>query len=328
MKDYYNEREFRMVAIGGGTGLPAVLSGLKKYHGSIVRDLAALVTVADDGGSSGRLRDEYQILAPGDIRNCLISMAEAEPLMADLFRYRFEGKGELGGHNFGNLLLTALTHITGDFLHAIQYSSKILAVKGSIFPSTLQNVQLCAELEDGAFVYGESNISKSKKRIKKVSLLPQNCTALSDVVDAIKNADAIILGPGSLYTSIIPNLLVREITDSIISSRAQKIFVCNIMTQPGETTGYTVCDHIDSIISHSSVKVIDKVLVNSKPVSGKLLKKYEKEGASQVKLDMDRVTAHGIKVIEEDLLREGDVVRHDPEKLAKKLLDIISGEVS
>ncbi len=312
----------RLVAIGGGTGLSTLLSGLKKFVGSKIADLSAIVAVSDDGGSSGRLRNEFQILPPGDIRNCIVALSEDSHLISKLFQYRFRGNGELGGHSFGNLFLIALTEITGDFAQAIKLSSEILASKGHIYPATLSDVRLAAELQDNSIVEGETNISKVGSRIRRLRLKPENCAALPEALEAIDKANIITVGPGSLYTSILPPLLIDQIAEAIRSSRAIKIFVSNLMTQPGETDGYSVKKHLQVIYEHVPQVSFDYVVLNTRPISRAQAENYAKEGAEQIgvkEFDLDEFLTNA-KVIREDLLDEGEKVRHNPEKLAKTIL--------
>ncbi|MGB9813684.1 MAG: gluconeogenesis factor YvcK family protein [Thermovenabulum sp.] len=309
----------KVVAIGGGTGLPALLRGLKYY----TKDITAIVTVADDGGSSGRLRDELKMPPPGDIRNCLLALANTEPLMEKLFQYRFD-TGFLKGHSFGNLFLAALTEVLGDFELAIKESSKVLAVSGQVIPSTLDDVTLMAEYEDGSVAIGESLIPRINRKIKRVKLIPEDARPLTEAIEAIKKADAIIIGPGSLYTSIIPNLLIKEIKEAIENSGAKKIFVVNIMTQPGETDNYTAYDHIKAIIDHAGEKVIEYVLVNVEKIPEKLLKKYKDEGSIPVLVDEEKIISVGYKIIKSEVLSFNEVIRHDSEKLAREIMNLFS----
>ena len=268
----------RVVVIGGGTGMPVLLRGLKE----LTSNLTAIVTVADDGGSSGRLRGELGILPPGDIRNCLIALATTEPLLEQLFQYRFNTDSQLDGHSFGNLFIAAMSEITGDFEAAVKESSKVLAVRGRVLPVTLDNIGLGAELVDGRVVYGESNITADPVAIKKVHILPADVTPLPEALLALQEADAIVLGPGSLYTSVIPNLLVPGIAQAIADSNATKIYACNVMTQPGETTGYTASDHLRAILQHTTPELVDYVLVNTAAIEPALLQRYQAEGAEPV----------------------------------------------
>ncbi len=309
----------RVVAVGGGTGLPATLRGLKNYTANI----AAIVTVADDGGSSGRLRTQYGILPPGDIRNCLIALADIEPLMERLFQYRFTSGEGLAGHPFGNLFLLAMTETTGDFYQAVKAASEVLAVRGRVLPSTLDQVVLRAELADGRMVSGESAIGKAGSPIRRVFLDPAvpegGIRPLDDVLAAIAEAELIVLGPGSLYTSIMPNLLVPGVADAIRRSPALKIYVCNIMTEPGETDGFKVSDHMKALIEHGGSGLFDVCLVNTRQVPERLRSRYREEGAEPVVLD-PAAYRMGVQVVARDLIRvEGDYVRHDPEKLAQAI---------
>ena len=316
----------RVVALGGGTGLPQVLTGLKRYLGGKVESLTAVVTVADEGGSSGRLREEFHVLPPGDIRNCLVALAEVEPLMGQLFQYRFGGAGTLAGHNFGNLFLTALTHVTGDFLSAIRVSSKVLAVRGTILPSTLENVRLGAELADGSVVMGEGTIGASRKAIRRVFLEPRNCRPLPEVLEAIDRAHLVVLGPGSLYTSLLPNLLVPGVADALQGSPALKVLIANLMTEPGETDRYTLADHVAAIVEHAGTGVVDALLINQRPVNARTLKRYAAAGAHPVAQDLERISPWGVSVHEADLVRATEMVRHHPQKLGRALLGLLGEE--
>ncbi len=318
----------RVVAMGGGTGLPIVLAGLKRFLGGRLGELTAIVTVTDDGGSSGRLRDELQILPPGDIRNCMVALAEVEPLMAQLFQHRFGGSGELAGHSFGNLFLAALADVTGDFLQAIRVSSKVLAVRGTILPSTLENVQLSAELEDGTVVTGESQIAKAGRRIRRVMLKPPDCHPLPEVLEAIDQAHAIVLAPGSLYTSLIPNLLVRGMSDALRNASALKLYVTNLMTEPGETDDHSLSAHMDALFAHGGTGIIEGVVVNRQPLRPTVIERYRAAGAAPVELDLERVRALGIWVVEEELIGSGEVARHHPQKLGKLLMGLLDGSVA
>lgn len=275
----------KIVAIGGGTGLSMLLKGIKH----ITNNITAVVTVGDDGGSSGRLREEMGVLPPGDIRNCIAALADDEDLVTKLFQYRFKTGEGLEGHSFGNLFLTALCSITGDMVRAVKESSNVLSIRGRVLPSTLDDMKLVAEMEDGRIIHGESNIPEAHGKIKRLFTDPQNCKALDDVITAIKDAELIILGPGSLYTSVIPNLLIQEISHEIAKSNAKKIYVCNIMTQPGETDGYSVSDHINALMQHAgSRKIVDAVLVNDFMPSN-LAQKYQMSGSYPVKLDFENL---------------------------------------
>jgi len=308
----------KVVCLGGGTGLPNLLRGLKLY----TDNLTAIVTVADDGGSSGILRDELHIPAPGDIRNCLCALACTEPLMEELFQYRFSC-GSLKGHSFGNLLLAAMTEILGNFELAIKESSKVLAVKGRVLPSTSENVVLEAVYDDGEIACGESHIPNSRKRISRVMLKPSDAKPSEEAIEAIKQADAIILSPGSLYTSLIPNLLVKDISSAISESKARKIYVVNVMTQPGETDGYKASDHVRAVIKHSCSAVMDYVIINSGQIPDYLLSRYLQDGSKPVECDSEVIEAMGYKTVTAPVINPTDVVRHSPELLAEVVMKII-----
>lgn len=316
-----------LVAIGGGTGLSTLLAGLKKRvgksaEGTWIDNLCAIVTVSDDGGSSGRLRDELQMLPPGDIRNCMIALSEDSSLLAKLFRHRFRGDGELGGHSFGNLFLAAMTEVTGDFTEAIRLSSEILASKGHIFPATISDVRLVAELEDGSVVSGETQISKSFQPIRRLRLEPERCLPLPQVLKAIRGADVITVGPGSLYTSILPNLLVAQVAKVIGQSQATKIFVNNLMTQPGETDGFTARAHLETIRKYAPEIHFDFVIVNDRRINEEQAQLYAAEGACQIGIDdpIDDVVDQTTEIVRADLLDGGEKVRHNSERLAEVVL--------
>lgn len=319
----------RVVALGGGTGLSTVLRGLKEYVAARrpekkrrpIADLAAVVTVMDDGGSSGRLRREYSVLPPGDIRNCMVALSKDEHLLTHLFKYRFPGSSGLGGHSFGNLFLTALTNVTGDFPEAIRVSSQVLAIRGRIFPSTEQNVTLEARLEDGTVVEGESNISKSRQRIECVRLVPRRVRPFQEVLRAIREADLVLVGPGSLYTSIIPNLLIEGVVDAISRSSATCVYIANLMTQPGETQHYSVADHVRAIYEHTRRKIFDFVIINRAAVAPRLRRQYAAQGAEQVQPSYSELEDMGLKYVVGDLLQEDGVVRHDQTRLTRLLLN-------
>jgi uncharacterized cofD-like protein len=283
--------------------------------------LAAVVTVTDDGGSSGRLRREYRVLPPGDIRNCMVALSQDEHLLGRLFQYRFPAGRGLAGHSFGNLFLTALTNVTGDFSKAVQVSAQVLAIRGRIFPSTAQNVTLEAQLEDGTVVAGETKISRSRKRISRVRLVPRRVRPVPDVLKALREADLILVGPGSLYTSIIPNLLVGQIAEVIAHSKATRVYIANLMTQPGETQHYSIADHIRAIYEHTRAGLFDFVVINRKNVSPKLLRRYRSQGAEPVQPALDEIKRMGLQYVLGDLLQEGAVVRHDQARLTRILLD-------
>jgi uncharacterized cofD-like protein len=309
----------KIVVVGGGTGLSTLLRGLKVYSAHIT----AIVTVADDGGSSGRLRREIGVLPPGDIRSCLAALADEEKLLTELFQYRFEAGDGLVGHSFGNLFLTAMSEITGDLEQAIAASSQVLAVKGRVLPATLADVRLWAKLADGRHIEGESKISKAGGQIVKIGCTPSRPSALPAAIEAIQEADYIILGPGSLYTSIIPNVLVPEITEAIAASQAPRIYVCNIMTQPGETQGYGVSDHIHAIDNACGKQLFDAVLVYTKLPSPISLQRYAKENSHPVFFDQEAVSKLGRRVVRANVMdedKETGYVRHHPERLAWALL--------
>ena len=322
-------RSVRVVALGGGTGLSMVLRGLKEYVASSkkeqvgrpISDLAAIVTVTDDGGSSGRLRREYRVLPPGDIRNCMVALSKDEHLLGKLFQYRFPAGRGLAGHSFGNLFLTALTNVTGDFPEAVRVSARVLAIRGRIFPSTAQNVTLEAELEDGKTVHGETNISRSRKSIREVRLVPRRVRPLPEVLEAIASADLILVGPGSLYTSIIPNLLIQKVAQAIKRSRATCVYIANLMTQPGETQHYSVADHVRAIYEHTGKDLFDFVVINRSRVPSSLLRRYRAQSAEPVDPSFDKLDRMKLRYVTGDLLNHRGVVRHDQRRLARLLLD-------
>jgi uncharacterized cofD-like protein len=319
----------KLVAIGGGTGLSTLLAGLKRLVGKTeeelwIESLSAIVTVSDDGGSSGRLRDELQMLPPGDIRNCMIALSEDSTLLSRLFRYRFRGDGELGGHSFGNLFLAALTEMEGNFTEAIRLSSEVLASKGHIYPATISDVHLIAELEDGTVVRGETQISASKAPIRRLLLEPEQCLPLPQVLKAIRDADIITVGPGSLYTSILPNLLVAQVARVIGQTRATKIFVNNLMTQPGETDGYSAREHIETIKKYAPEIHFDFVVVNNRRISSEQAERYAAEGAYQIGIDdnhIDDALDQATEIVYADLLYDGEKVRHNSDRLAQVVLN-------
>ena len=321
LENLYRRRKLnrgpKIVAVGGGTGLSMLLRGIK----NITNNVTAVVTVGDDGGSSGRLREEMGVLPPGDIRNCIAALADDEDLVTKLFQYRFKTGEGLEGHSFGNLFLTALCAITGDMVRAVKESSNVLSIRGRVLPSTLDDMKLVAEMQDGRIIHGESNIPEAHGKIKRLFTDPQDCRALPDVISAIRDAELIILGPGSLYTSVIPNLLIREIAHEIAKSSAKKIYVCNIMTQPGETDGYSVCDHINAIMKHAGSKnVIDAVLVNDFMPSN-LAKKYQIAGSYPVKLDFENLKKLGVKLVTRKLIEDSKegLVRHSSHRVARAI---------
>lgn len=320
----------RVVAIGGGTGLSALLRGLKRHRpeahpsGSLptIDSITAIVTVTDEGGSSGRLRRDFRMLPPGDIRNCLVALAGDETLFAKLFNYRFRSGGGLRGHNFGNLFLTALTHVTRDFGKALRLTSEILAVRGEIFPSTLSDVHLKAKLADGRIIYGESRITRTHVPIARLSIIPSRCRPLPEALAAIRAADLITLGPGSLYTSLIPNLLVKDIASEIARSKALRVYIGNLMTQPGETRRYTQADHLAALQQHAGHRVFDVMVLNSSPISASMRKRYAAYRAEPVMNDIERVERLGVCAVEANLLAADHVARHDPARVARLLLEL------
>lgn len=310
----------KIVIMGGGTGLSVLLRGLKTYP----VDITAIVTVADDGGSSGRLRDELKIPPPGDIRNVLVALSDVEPLVEALFQHRFTSGEGLTGHALGNLLLAGMTSITGDFFHAITETSKVLNVRGRVLPAANQSVVLHAELEDGQMVSGESKIPYYGKKIKRVFLTPGEVEPLHETLMEIHKADLLVFGPGSLYTSILPNLMVKKIGEAVLQAKAKKAYVCNVMTQAGETMGYTAFDHVQALHDHLGEAFIDTAIVNDKPIPFQLLGRYAKEMSGPVAIDEERFSAHNIKLIKGCLAKYDDkVVRHDTIKLASILHSLI-----
>jgi uncharacterized cofD-like protein len=312
----------KIVVIGGGTGLSVLLHGIKEYTSNIT----AVVTVADDGGSSGRLRQQFDILAPGDIRNCLVALANEETMMRELFQYRFSQETEFSGHSFGNLFITAMTQVTGDFEQAIRESSKVLSIRGRVLPSTLEKVTLVAEHQDGRLTEGEAQIPKTGSPIRKIFIKPQGASGAPDAIHAIQEAELIILGPGSLYTSIIPNLLIKDIHDAQLTSRVSKIYVCNIMTQRGETDGFKASDHVKELVRHTHEKVLDSCIINVGTIPAAILEKYARENSVPVAADSQAIKDFGYGVIEEDLVSATDHIRHDSNKLAKIIADLLNLE--
>lgn len=351
----------RVVAIGGGTGLSTLLRGLKHYvpapaasrratdttartqpqsspqpssppHPCFIRDLAAIVTVTDDGGSSGRLREDFKMLPPGDVRNCMVALSEDEHLLAKLFQFRFD-QGDLQGHSFGNLFVAALSHITGDFAQAVQMSSQILATRGRIYPATNVNVTLAARMDDRSLVSGETNITASPHRIVELMLLPADAKPLPGALDAIANADLITIGPGSLYTSLITNLLVRGIPEAIAASKATRVYVGNLMTQANESLGLTASQHIEKILQHCGAngggekhfeypRIFDYALINTAPISPTLLQQYALEGQAPIEPDLDRIRALGVEPIPGNFVHEGKLLRHDHDRVTDALLKL------
>lgn len=313
----------KIVIIGGGTGLPVLLRGLKQYP----VDITAIVTVADDGGSSGRLRDHLDIPPPGDVRNVLAALSDVEPLVEQMFQHRFNQSNELSGHSLGNLILAAMTSITGDFMHAIREMSKVLNVRGKVLPAANQSVVLNAELEDGTIVAGESKIPYSGKKIKRVFLSPGDVQPLSETIWAIRQADLIVVGPGSLYTSILPNLLVPSLGREVCEARAKKVYVCNLMTQAGETLNYSASDHVRAIYDHLGCAFLDTILVNGEEVPPQMKLRYKEELAQPVHFDVARLLELGLDVVQEQIMTfEEEYIRHDTQKVANILYKMLQDE--
>lgn len=317
----YLKRGPKLVVIGGGTGPANLLRGLKEYTSNIT----AVVTVADDGGSSGKLRGELGMPPPGDIRNCLVALADTEPLLETLFQYRFSGGDSLGGHSFGNLFLAAMSQILG-FTQGIKASGKVLAIRGKVLPVTEENVKLKALGDNGQEVWGESNIGRTAIPIRRLELVPAEAMALPEVLEDIAAADAIVLGPGSLYTSLLPNLLVGGVAQAIAASKAVKIFVCNIMTQVQETRSHSAAQHLEVIYQHVGPRLFDYIIVNTGAIGPELLQRYAEEGAEPVLVDWERLRKLGVKILTADLLQPGQVAWHNPQALAKLVLSIIASQ--
>jgi uncharacterized cofD-like protein len=332
----------RVVAIGGGTGLSTLLRGLKRYvaapsasgaaldpacpdHPCLIRDLAAVVTVTDDGGSSGRLREDLKMLPPGDVRNCMVALSEDELLLSRLFRHRFD-QGDLQGHSFGNLFVAALTEITGDFAQAVQMASQVLATRGRIYPATNSNVTLSAEMDDGSVVRGETNITASQHRIVELMLEPPSAEPLPETLEAIAQADLITLGPGSLYTSLITNLLVRGIPEALAAAKATRVYVCNLMTQANESLGLSASQHIEKILEHAGAPIFDYALINTAPISPTLLDRYARGGQKPIEADLERIRSLGVEPITGNFVCPskfaGDVLRHDHDRVTERLLEL------
>jgi len=336
----------RVVAIGGGTGLSTLLRGLKRYvapptgssprpsssdpepacldHPCLIRDLAAVVTVTDDGGSSGRLREDLKMLPPGDVRNCMVALSEDELLLSRLFRHRFD-QGDLQGHSFGNLFVAALTEITGDFAQAVQMASQVLATRGRIYPATNSNVTLSAEMDDGSVVHGETNITASRQRIVELMLEPPSAEPLPETLEAIAQADLITLGPGSLYTSLITNLLVRGIPEALAGAMATRVYVCNLMTQANESLGLSASQHIEKILEHAGAlkePIFDYALINTAPISPTLLDRYARGGQKPIEADLDRIRSLGVEPIVGNFVHEGGVLRHDHDRVTERLMEL------
>ncbi len=329
------ERGVRVVAIGGGTGLSTLLKGLKRFvlwpteippdpDSPCIRDLSAVVTVSDDGGSSGRLRKELNMLPPGDIRNCIVALSEDEALLSKLFRHRFEKGSGLEGHSFGNLFLAALTSLTSDFSEAVRLSSEILLTRGHIYPATTSSIELETLMEDGTRVRGETQITASKGRIKELFLVPPDVGPMPQTLEAIASADMITIGPGSLFTSLIPNLLVRGIAQAIVESPATKVYICNLMTQTNESLGLTAADHIRALNSHAQKQIFDYALINETPASDELKAKYAGEGACQIVNDLEAIEALGVIPVLGDYLEEAGVARHNTARVARDLMHLVA----
>jgi uncharacterized cofD-like protein len=310
-----------------------LLHGLKHYvarrrqesERHPISDLAAIVTVTDDGGSSGRLRREYRVLPPGDIRNCMVALSQDEALLGRLFQYRFDAGRGLRGHSFGNLFLTALSHVTGDFAEAVRVSGEVLAIRGRIFPTTLENVSLEAVMTDGKVVSGETLIAKSGKTIRRLSLRPRHVRPLPEVLEAIQQANLILIGPGSLYTSILPNLLVSGVAEAIEKSSATRVFVANLMTQPGETEGFSLADHVRVIYSHTRCKLFDWVVASNQRISPEVARRYSRRGAEPVRVDISDLQRIGVRCLLDNLLEEHGVVRHNAARLSLLLIEEFVG---
>ena len=325
--------ELRVVAIGGGTGLSTLLKGLKRYVMTpalatagqpTIRELCGVVTVSDNGGSSGRLRNEFNMLPPGDVRNCIVALSEDEALLSRLFQHRFQKGSGLEGHSFGNLFLAALTSITGDFAEAVRLSSEILLTRGHIYPATTTSVELEALFDDGTRVRGETQITASKGKIRELFLVPADVSPLPQTLEAIANADLVTIGPGSLFTSLIPNLLVGGIAAAILESPAIKVFICNLMTQANESLGLTAADHIRALNQHAGVPLFDYALINRKAASEAMKAKYALEEASQIVVDLEAIEALSVCPVMGDYLDEGEVARHATDRIAHDLMALMA----
>jgi uncharacterized cofD-like protein len=325
------KRGLHVVAMGGGTGLSTLLRGLRRHVTPLqqpgvpagrIAELTAVVTVTDDGGSSGRLRRGFKMLPPGDIRNCMVALSEEEDLMARLFAYRFRAGGDLEGHNFGNLFVAALTELTGDFAHAIQLSSKVLATRGRIYPVTTANATLMARMEDGSLVRGETNITASQLRIAQLMLDPPHAAPLPETMEAIQQADLITMGPGSLFTSLITNLLVEGIPQALAEARAVRVYICNLMTEANESMGLTASQHIERIYEHARAPIFDYALVNTAPFSAQALARYSEESATPIEADLERIRALGVRCIAGEFACEEGFIRHNSERLTGALLEL------
>lgn len=325
-KESQLKRGAKVVVLGGGTGLFTILRGLKKYTNNIT----AVVTMSDMGSrkstSTGRLRTDLGMLPPGDVRQCMIALSDSAPLTARLFQYRFKKAKGLEGHSFGNLFLTALTKVTGSFEKGVAEASKILAIRGKVLPVTFDDVHLCARLKNGKTIKREHNVEQHKikydSEIANLYLEPE-ARANREVLKAIKEADAVVLGPGSLYTSILPNLLVKGITDTIKRSKAKKIYICNVMTQPGETDGYRASDHLEKIVKYLGLSVLDYIIINNKRAPERQYQKYRKKGSDRVRIDEGELENYDVTIIKKNLMMSTDLLRHDPDKLARSVLKIL-----
>jgi uncharacterized cofD-like protein len=335
MDRHANVPTVRVVAIGGGTGLSTLLRGLRHYVAApevaeepglgvpcLISDLAAVVTVTDDGGSSGRLRKDFNMLPPGDLRNCMVALSEEEDLISQLFRHRFRTGTGLKGHSFGNLFVAALMEITGDFAHAIRLASQILATRGRIYPATTSNTTLVAKMDDGALVRGETDITAHKQRIVQLMLDPPNADPLPETLEAIARADIITLGPGSLYTSLITNLLVNGIPEALAEARGTRVYICNLMTQANESLGLTAAQHIERIYEHARAPIFDYALVNTAPIPQKTRERYAAEGAELIEADIDHIESLGVRCITGNFVDRGNVVRHTADQVTETLLQL------
>jgi uncharacterized cofD-like protein len=311
----------KIVVIGGGTGLSVLLRGLKNQP----LDITAIVTVADDGGSSGILRNELQIPPPGDVRNVLIALADVEPLLSEMLQYRFSNGTGLAGHSLGNLILAAMTDISGDFVNGIRELSRVLAVRGRVLPASAKSIVLMAETDNNTIVIGESKIPKPGRKIKRLFLEPADIEPLPEALQAIEEADAILVGPGSLYTSILPNLLVPGMARAIHNAAALKLFVCNVMTQPGETDHFTASQHVQTIYDHIGFKLFDYIIVNNGEIPPAVLSKYAEQGAEPVRLDEPELNRLGCRIIQDQLVLYQTYLRHDAEKLSRQIYGLVSG---
>jgi uncharacterized cofD-like protein len=322
----------RVVCMGGGTGLSTLLRGLKRHvylkgephpRGTYIASLSAAVAVSDDGGSSGKLRRDFKMLSPGDLRSCLVALSENEALLSQLFQFRFAADSTLDGHSLGNLLLTALYQITGDFGRAVALCAELLSTRGSLYPSTADDVHLEAVMEDGSILRGETVIHSSRKRIVEVMLAPPHAAPSPELLQAIEDADLVAIGPGSLYTSLVPNLLVCGVAEAIAASRAVKVYICNLMTEANESLGLTASGHVHTLYKHAGSPVFSHALVNCRPVSAELLARYHSEGAEQIVADLDEIAALGVTPVMGDFLdEESGVARHAPERIASALLGL------